>query len=78
MINMKSTKQQGIMVYFKKDASKIFETDNSQSGNEASTSRPTANVELDQTTKRAYALKLVATGRSKKRKGGFIRKCDKK
>ena len=64
MINMKSKKQQDGIVYFNKDT----EIDNSQNGNEARISRPTSNIE--QTTKRAYADKLVvAVGRKKRKKG---------
>ena len=74
---MESTKQQGIMVYFKKkDKTKTSETDNSQNGNEASISRATVSVE--QTMKRTCADKSNVTGGSKKRKGEFVRQYDKK
>ena len=74
---MESTKQQGIMVYFnKKDKTKTSETDNSQNGNEASTSRTTVSVE--QTTKGTCADKSNVTGGSKTRKGKFVRQYDKK
>ena len=70
-------KQQGIMVYFnKKDKSKTSETDNSQNGIEASIRR--ATVSAEQTTKRTCTDKLSVTGRSKKRKGEFVRQYDKK
>ena len=72
---MESTKKLGIMVYFNKDKSKIFETSNCQNEKEASISRPIASVE--QTTKRTYSDKLRVTGKSKKRKGELVRQYDK-
>ena len=69
-------KQQGIMMFFEKDKSKISKTGNCQNGNEASINRPTASVE--QTTQRAYSDKLSVTGKSKKLKGEFTRQYDEK
>ena len=71
-INMKSMKQQGIMVYLnKKDKSKIFETGNCQNGNEANISRLIANLEKLQ--KEHNSDKLGVTEESEKQKGEFDR-----
>ena len=60
----------------KKDKTKTSETDNSQNGDEASISR--ATVSIEQTTKRTCSDKTNVTRGSKKRKGEFVRKYDKK